>query len=173
MYKGTTYSVYRYIGVCIFMPEETKYTTVTPVLSSTIGYLEDVRDQVANIIRWMIMNPGFTSSIWENDLISFRRMSSEFESDRNTLVAALTDKCSAIFNRMFADYEIVPEFRAEDLEPDNPNGKYKVIFSVTIHQEGSSITESALVNGTFVIDPVTKDIQLNFVRSSDTAGLLI
>lgn len=37
--------------------------TVTPTLSSSSGYLLDVRDQVANLIRFVIMNPGGTSDL--------------------------------------------------------------------------------------------------------------
>ena len=59
--------------------------TVTPTLSSSSGYLLDVRDQVANLIRFVIMNPGGTSDLWEDYLVSFRTMASKYEHNRNQL----------------------------------------------------------------------------------------
>ena len=156
------------------MPEEVKYTTVTPVLSSTIGYLEDVRDQVASLVRWVIMNPGFTSSLWEDDLVSFRKIAAEYEGDSTALIEMLELKFSTIFQRMFKDYSVTPEFRAELIDPSNPNGKYRVIFHIVITPiEREGTTESALVTGTFTVDPDTYDITLNFTRSMDNGGLLI
>ena len=38
--------------------------SVTPTLSSTSGYLTDVRDQVMYLLRFLIMNPGGTSDMW-------------------------------------------------------------------------------------------------------------
>ena len=50
-------------------------TSVTQVLSSKVGYLTDVTEQIATMVRFIIMNPGWISSLWEKHLISFRKMS--------------------------------------------------------------------------------------------------
>ena len=38
-------------------------TSITPVLSSSQSYLEDVRDQVMSLVRFAVMNPGHITEI--------------------------------------------------------------------------------------------------------------
>lgn len=63
--------------------------SITPTLSSSAGYLTDVRDQVMHFVKFFIMNPGGTSDLWEDRLYSFRYLSSKYDSDRDLFASTL------------------------------------------------------------------------------------
>ena len=148
-------------------------TTVTPVLSSSVGYLEDVRDQIATMLRFVIMNPGWTSSIWESNMISFRKLSSTYEHDKETLVGQLQMAFGAALNRMFPDYITECDFKAKDINEDQEDGKYAVQFSVFIAQrtDEQSSKEPAFVSGMFTVDTITNDISISYDNTLDNKVL--
>lgn len=149
---------------------EPKYTTVTPVLSTKAGYVSDVRDQIATLLRFVIMNPGWISSIWDELLISFRTMSSKYEHDRTELSSNLQLRINETLKRMFADYNFDCEFTTEDLDPSKKEGdsQYTIKFSIMMTAPGESIQESALVTGSIEVDEKTNDIVVNYDRNQDT-----
>lgn len=149
-------------------------TTITPALSTKIGYIEDVRDQIATLIRFLIMNPGWTSSIWEDDMISFRNMSSRYEGNRDLLCGNLAQKVQASLNRMFKDYTCSCDFTHEDFEKDVSDGRYTVKFSVFIAKTETTGTdgeqyerEPALISGDILVDPKNNDLTLSYDRTPD------
>ena len=138
--------------------------SVTPTLSSSSGYLLDIRDQVSNLIRFMIMNPGGTSDLWENNLISFRYLSSRDEGDRQILCSTLKTNILNILKGKFRDYVFDADFYSEDYS-DPDDGRYTVMFSITVDNNNKS--ESALISGTISVDPKTNSIDLKYDKSID------
>ena len=149
--------------------------TVTPTLSSTSGYLEDVRDQIANLLRFMIMNPGRTSSLWEEDLISFRKLAAEYQGDRSTLIDQTRFKLTNSFKRMFPDYNIEVSLSTADYDPKiGDDGRYTLSISITIEgldPDHPEISTAALITGNISVDPETNAIDLRFETGQDTALL--
>lgn len=157
------------------------YTTVTPVLSTKAGYLEDVRDQIITTLRFIIMNPGFTSSLWEEDMVSFKKLAAANEMDRNIMVNRLQTAVSSIFGRMFKDYITTCDFKAESLlegtDETTDDGRYKIIFNVFIKRvsasnENDTTAEPALLSGHITVDPKTGGLQLRYEHTYDTHTLL-
>lgn len=138
--------------------------SVTPTLSSSSGYLVDVRDQISNLIRFMIMNPGGTSDLWEGNLISFRYLSSRDEADRDRLCSTLKTTLSNILKRKFDDYNFDVEFYSDNYNSDN-DGRYTIGFNINIINNGTQ--ESALINGAILVDPKTNSIDLKYDKSID------
>lgn len=147
--------------------------SVTPVLSSSSGYVTDVRDQVMSLVRFTIMNPGFISSLWEDNLVSFRKLSSTYDSDRDTFVAKINDAIASILRNKFTDYTFSCNFQVESVDEKQDDGRYTLKFDITI-TGGPSITQEipAIVAGRVNVDNITNDISLIWERSEDTASLL-
>lgn len=149
-------------------------TTVTPSLSSSAGYILDVRDQVATLIRFLIMNPGGTSSLWEDRLISFRTLSAEYEHDRDLFVSNLQTRVDTVLSGMFPDYNFDIEFKASDYITDTDDGRYTVSFSVLINglnPENPDDQTAALVSGDIHVDSNTNAISIEYSRTLDNAML--
>lgn len=139
-------------------------TSVTPTLSSVSGYLIDIRDQVSNLIRFMIMNPGGTSDLWEDNLISFRYIASREEADRSYLCDTLKTTISNILKQKFADYTFDVDFYSENYSSED-DGRYTVLFNISINN--SNTNASAIVSGAIKVDPKTNSIELRYDKSVD------
>ena len=143
--------------------------SITPVLSVSAGYVSDVRDQTMALVRNAIMNPGFTSSLWEDKLISFRQLSAEYGHNRDELVGKLAARLSQLLTNKFTDIDFIVNIRADVINEVS----YKVVFDITISSiYGEDVTEPALVSGQFIVDSNTYDITIQWNRSADTASLL-
>lgn len=143
--------------------------SITPVLSVSAGYVSDVRDQTMALVRNIIMNPGFTSSLWEDKLVSFRKLSAEFGHNRDELVGRLAARISQVLTAKFTDIDFIVNIHADDIN----EASYKVVFDITISSiYGEDVTEPALVSGQFIVDSNTYDITIQWNRSADTASLL-
>lgn len=146
--------------------------TVTPTLSSTSGYLTDVRDQIMHLMKFIVMNPGGTSDMWENQLISFRSISSADESDRRNMSAILESRIRNILEQKFSEYSFDVMITDSDYSDNLPgDSRYSLNFSISIKAPGSDTFESAFVVGDINTDKSTNSININFSNSSDTAVL--
>lgn len=142
--------------------------SITPTLSSTAGYLVDVRDQVSTFIRFLIMNPGGTSDLWENSLVSFRYLSSKDEHDRDKFCGILKSRVQDILRRKFFDYSFDIDFTSEDY--DTNSSRYTIRFSINI-TGGNVKSEPAFISGHVTVDKTTNDISLIYDKSVDTTML--
>lgn len=143
--------------------------SVTPTLSVNAGYLSDVRDQVMALMRFIVMNPGNTSSIWEEKLISFRKIAAEYEGDRNALISVLSSKINTLFKSKFTDCDITTSLKAEDVD----TVQYRVVFDITMTRIEKDVTQEIplIVSGQFLVNTETYDITIKWTRSSDTATM--
>lgn len=147
-------------------------TSVTPTLSSSSGYLIDIRDQVSNLIRFIVMNPGGTSDLWEGKLISFRYLAARFEKNRDDLCNELQAAVARILNTKFSDYSFDISFTHRDYQEGVPDGRYGVVFKILITDgPRGRMNESALISGDITVNPITNEIYLKYGRSADTAEL--
>ena len=147
--------------------------SVTPSLSSSEGFISDVRDQISNILRFIIMNPGGTSDLWESRLISFRTLSSKYESDRETLASELERRLNDLFARKFAEYRIDVACTTAPYDPTqtmgyDDDGRYAISFNVLIYT-GSTVV--GLVDGSIMVDKPTNNITIAFSDSPDNQTL--
>ena len=144
--------------------------SVTPTLSSTSGYLTDVRDQVMYLLRFLIMNPGGTSDMWENHMISLRLLSSELEHNKNELCSALEKKILNILENKFADYSFDVLIQPKEYE-ETSDSRYTISFSISIKAPGMNDFESAFIIGDISVDKTNNNIDLKFSNSNDTSTL--
>lgn len=147
--------------------------SVTPSLSSSEGFISDVRDQISNILRFIIMNPGGTSDLWESRLISFRTLSSKYESDRETLASELERRLNDLFARKFAEYRIDVACTTAPYDPTqtmgyDDDGRYAISFNVLIYT-GNTVV--GLVDGSIMVDKPTNNITIAFSDSPDNQTL--
>lgn len=147
--------------------------SVTPSLSSSEGFISDVRDQISNILRFVIMNPGGTSDLWESRLISFRTLSSKYEGDRDTLAAELERRLNDLFARKFAEYRIDVACSTAPYDPTqtmgyDDDGRYTISFNILIYT-GNTVV--GLVDGSIMVDKPTNNITIAFSDSPDNQTL--
>lgn len=148
-------------------------TVVTPTLSSVTGYVDDVRDQVATLVRFIIMNPGFTSELWEGKLISFRKFSSAHESEREGFASSLGRQIEKKLNGMFRDWTFTTDFTVEDYEEGVSDGRYSVHFNIMMfsNADDDQTKIPSLVSGSILVDKKTNEIELTYDQSLDTLSL--
>lgn len=155
------------------MPTAVERTTITPVLSSAHGYIDDVRDQVASVVRFIILNPGWTSSIWEDKLVSFRKIAARYEKSRSDMTAQLSEAIHNVLSRMFDQYTFNCDFTTDDYQEGINDGRYSVKFTILVNTIGdeTDLTQSALISGTILVNKDTNEITLKYDLNSDTASL--
>ncbi len=140
--------------------------SVTPVLTSTVGYLTDVRDQVMSVLRFALMNPGHISSLWDQELISCRTTGARFEHNAEQFVSSLQNEFNTLFQRKFTDVQVQCELSASNLEEGIDNGQLAITFDIQINQDG--VVEGGILSGDITVDTDTYDMKLNFTRSQDS-----
>ena len=148
--------------------------TITPTLSTKTGYVEDIRDQVATLVRFVIMNPGRTSEIWEEDMISFRNMSSAYEHLREGFAAKLSGRIQNALERMFTDYAFNCDFTTSDYEEGVSDGRYTVTFNIMMTPTTGSHARQkipALISGSIKVDRKTNEIDLSYDQTLDSYTL--
>ena len=145
--------------------------SITPTLSSSAGYLTDVRDQVMHFVKFFIMNPGGTSDLWEDRLYSFRYLSSKYDSDRDLFASTLESTVKNFLSIKFRDYNFDCEFSVSDYQKDVKNGLYTIAFKIAIEPMSSTGFESAFITGDITTDKKTNEIKLKFSNTTDTASL--
>lgn len=144
--------------------------SVTPTLSSTSGYLTDVRDQVMYLLKFLIMNPGGTSDMWEDHMISLRLLSSELEHNKNELCSSLEKKIHNILENKFADYSFDVLIQPKEYDGSSDT-RYTISFSVSIKAPDMNDFESAFIIGDITVDKTNNNIDLKFSNSNDTSTL--
>lgn len=140
--------------------------SITPVLTSTVGYLTDVRDQVMSVLRFALMNPGRISSLWDDDLISCRTTGARYEHSVTQFVAQLQNQFNTLFQRKFTDIQVQCELSADNLYEGKDNGQLAITFDIHINQDGKD--EGGILTGDILVDTDTYDMKLNFTRSQDS-----
>lgn len=136
---------------------------VTPVLSASAGYEDDIPTQIAARLRWFIYNPAATSDLWEGNLVSFPYLVAKYENDPHTLAYESRSALQRTLSHTFADCEFNVTVDVKTKTKDDVN--YKLAFSITFTKKGESIVHSGLVAGMIIVDPETSYIQINFTSS--------
>jgi hypothetical protein len=145
--------------------------SITPTLSSSSGYLVDIRDQVMNLVRFIIMNPGGTSDLWEDDLISFRVLATKNEHDRSGFCGILNNRVTNVLLNKFHDYTFEVDFTSEDYGEEG-SSRYTVTFHILIATKNNEEYRApALVQGDISVDKTTNNISLKYSNTADTAEL--
>lgn len=141
-------------------------TSITPVLSSSQNYLEDVRDQVMSIVRFAVMNPGHISDYWDNKLISCRMLAAAYEQDREYFVNVLNKRFNDLFGEKFRDCSVTANFTATNYNAKGDDGRFSVNFDIQINANNE--VEGGIIRGNISVDPQTYDIKLKFDNSENS-----
>lgn len=144
-------------------------TSITPVLSSSQSYLEDVRDQVMSVLRFAVMNPGHISDYWDDNLISCRLIAAEHEHDRDYFVNVLNKRFNDLFGKKFKDCSVNANFTSTAFNSKGDDGRFTVNFDIQISI--SNTEEGGIIRGNISIDPQTYDIKLKFDNSIDSKSI--
>lgn len=141
--------------------------SVTPVLSASAGYEQDVPSQVASLVRFFIMNPGDTSDLWEDNLLSFRKLVGEYEHDPQALAGAAGSRLRKILNNKFRDLDFTCDFTSKDYKENTTDGRYTINFDISYTNiNGSSVP--ALISGDIDVNQVTNEIDVHFIHNGST-----
>lgn len=144
-------------------------TTVTPTLNSSIGFVTDVSDQIATLLRFIIMNPGWISSIWESRMLSFRSLTARYEHDRDIMTGTLTEMLNGTLSRMFPDFMFDVQITADDYIEGVNDGRYTVRFNIIMKKVicGATMEYPGLVSGTILVDKTKNTIEIKYDSTSD------
>ena len=137
----------------------------TPVLSASAGYEDDVPTQVANLLRWFIMNPGGTSDLWEGSLISLRDLVARSEDKPSELASSSARAVRSVLTQKFTDYDFDCDFTTSDYTKGVKDGRYRLKFAITFTKQGSGTVQGALVSGQITVNSVTHEIDISFTNT--------
>lgn len=152
-------------------------TSVTPVLSSSVGYLKDINEQITTLVRFVIMNPGWTSSLWEDQLVSFRKISSAEEKDRNSFAGILSTRIRTLLKNKFKDYNFETEFTVANYDTSQAegqdDGRYTITFSIMIYPPNVETTTGipGIIAGSIKVDEKSKELVLDYDKSEETVSI--
>lgn len=144
--------------------------TVTPVLSSSAGYVADIGEQVSSLLRFIIMNPAGTSSLWEEDLISFRNIASKNEGNRTALINAFREAINRTLQRAFPTIDFTLNIKTHDYDNPKTNGleaRYTISFEVFYRPMRDPVKRSAFVSGKISVDKTTNEIDIKFTNDGE------
>ena len=139
--------------------------SVTPVLNASAGYEQDVPSQVASLVRFFIMNPGDTSDLWEDSLVSFRKLVGEYEHDPQALASRSSSVIRKILNNKFKNLDFVCDFTTSDYKDGIKDGRYRIRFDITYSSGSADLP--ALISGIINVNSVTNEINVNFNRDGN------
>lgn len=138
-------------------------TSVTPVLSSKVGYLSDVNEQISTVVRFIIMNPGWISSCWENKLVSFRKLAAKYEKERSEFASQLSGAVQNLLSSKFRNYQFDCTFKTSDYDGSQADGRYTIGFNILIYPPTSvNSAEPGLVSGSIFVNPTDDTIVLRY-----------
>lgn len=132
-----------------------------PTLNTAISYLTDRSDIASFLIQYSLLNPGRISDFYNDLLISFRTIASEFGDNRDAICSELKNKFTTILSRYFPNDSITCEFTTapyDENTPDDP--RYRVKFDIYFTLEDGTI-QPAVMSGHFNVDE-NFNITLNF-----------
>ena len=128
-----------------------------PVLSSDAGNVTDLQEKTATLLRYILLNPGFTSTIFRNEMISFRTLAAQYGHDRDALCTALAGMIKPALQRIVPEYDPLVSFTANDYNDDAGDPRYVITFDITyIDNSGNIIpgigSNTFIVNGDGTLD---------------------
>ena len=150
-------------------------TSVTPVLSSSVGYLKDVNEQISTLVRFVILNPGWTSSLWEDQMVSFRKISSAEEGDRNTFASTLGSRIREVLSQKFREFRFETDFSVSNYDTTQTegqdDGRYTITFSILIYGPSTEDTTAmpGMISGSIMVDEKSKELTLDYDKTDETA----
>lgn len=88
---------------------------VVPTLHNiSTPILTNLGDQVAYVIRWFFANPGGTSSNNEDELISFRKLNSQYGKNPDDLCEHIASQLEEICKRYSLNLKVECTYKMED-----------------------------------------------------------
>lgn len=90
-------------------------TPVVPTLfNMTTPNLTKPADVAVHLVRWLFTNPGYTSTINENEMISYRKLVAMYGTDADVLAEHITDMLNQTMLRYFPDGGYIASCTVED-----------------------------------------------------------
>ena len=126
----------------------TKVPTMTYIPDSV---LTKVKDIIGYQVLFFLNNPGFTSTLYKDHMMSFRGMITKYNKNPNALRDEVSSSLSTIFKRLFPDMIIEVRCEIQKLE-----GIY-VKLTLSIEDENGHVL---LPTSTFHTDDETGTIKL-------------
>ena len=117
----------------------------TPVilsLNSAIGIVKDKRDIAAYIVRQYFSNPGKTSELFEEELISFNKTRVLYNNNLDRLVEDVESSLREVLKRYMPNDDISIEAKAVNIQDTS---RYNIELRVYINDNGKK--ELILIEG--------------------------
>lgn len=124
----------------------------TPTLSTSISYLTDRSDVASAMIQYSLLNPGRISDFYNELLISFRTIASEFGDNKDAICSELKRKFHSALKNYFPNDDINCEFTTAPYDENNPDDpRYRVKFDIYFTLNDGTI-QPAVMSGYFNVD---------------------
>jgi hypothetical protein len=123
---------------------------VTPILNNTSkDLLEDVESVLWHLVRFSLENPGETSTLFETELVSFRKIEAQHENDREGTAEAYAEALRNAVAQYYPNEGIGVNIETEDRDDisyavqiliTDASGEPLLTFNpVIVNLEGDSI----------------------------------
>lgn len=111
-------------------------------LSSDAGIITDVQEITATLIRFTLLSPGFLTTLFRDEEVSFRNLASRYGHNRDALCGALSAKVGPMLKKYFPEYDVLANFTPSDydLNDSGPlDPRYIVTFDITYRDKNKNI----------------------------------
>ena len=116
---------------------------VIPVLDINTPTLENRSDKLIYLLKFLLFNPGWTSSWYDDRLLSMRKSMAEYTEDPNKLVPALQRYLDTAIQKFYQDYHCIINVIKDEDDP-------------TVYTMDISVVDS-IGNRVITLDKIRKD----------------
>ena len=92
---------------------------VVPQLELNAPIAENNSDKMTSLLKFLMFNPGWISSWYDDHLLSMRKSMAKYTEDSNQLVPALQSMINEAVHHYYPDYNC--EIKVIRDDPNNPN----------------------------------------------------
>jgi hypothetical protein len=92
---------------------------VVPQLDINAPVAENNSDKMVSLLKFLMFNPGWISSWYDEHLLSMRQSMAKYTEDSSTLVPALQEKINDAIHHFYPDYHCSIEVIRD--QPNDPN----------------------------------------------------
>ena len=101
-----------------------------PTLTTSAGFVSDINDKAATLLRFFVYNPGEASDNLSTAQVSLRDLAYQYQNNPANMAAVVERQLNSLYQKNFPEISTNVTVRHKDLG----GGKYKLIINV----QGSS-----------------------------------
>lgn len=143
--------------------------SITPSLSSSAGYLIDIREQIMHALTTFINTPANTSELWES--LSLSEITATYGNSREGCAIQIHSVLQDYFKNKFKDCSIMVSCSSSDYIQGVPDGRFTVHIEITITNIEKNYPIPAVISSILHVDRSSGKLLLDW-NTQESDGLV-